>query len=321
MTEPLSGSSILSFDNFRPGLYNTVSDDNSDAFPVVKKSRIVRTAGDDLKGQILNGRYRLTSLLSKGGSGAVYLARCVETGELVAVKILRSELNLIPRVRERFLIESRAAARINHPAVVHAREMGETADGSLFFIMEYVPGPPLRKLMSQHKLDIPQALLIAAATAEGLKAAHLQGVIHRDLKPENILIPRNANAGSVVKIADFGFARLLDTPRITTTESIIGTPSYLSPEQIAGHTVDRRTDIYSLGIVMYEMISGDLPFHGENAEELLDAQLRRVPAPLHKKVAGPLSPALESLIMRCLQKSPDARPDNMGEVLDMLATL
>jgi serine/threonine protein kinase len=305
----------------RTGLYNTVSDEQTNGFPVVAGSRVVRTANAELKGQILNGRYRLNSLLSKGGSGAVYMARCVETGELVAIKILRSELNLIPRVRERFLIESRAAARINHPAVVHAREMGETPDGRLFFVMEYVPGPPLRKLMAQRKLDIPQALLIAAATAEGLNAAHLQDVIHRDLKPENILIPRNSNAGSVVKIADFGFARLLDTPRITTTESVVGTPSYLSPEQIAGQQVDRRTDIYSLGIVMYEMICGDLPFHGNTAEELIDAQLNRTPIPLHKKISTPLSPALELIIMSCLEKSPDNRPDSMRILLAAMANL
>ena len=249
------------------------------------------------------------------------MARCVETGKLVAVKVLNSELNLIPRFRERFLMESRAAARIRHPAVIHAREMGETADGNLFFIMEYVPGPPLRKLMKQHKLDIPQSLLIAAATAEGLKAAHIQDVVHRDLKPENILIPRNRNAGSVVKIADFGFARLLDTPRITTTEHILGTPSYLSPEQISGESIDRRSDIYSLGIIMYEMLSGQLPFYGENTEELLEAQMKRIPTPLHKKVSTPLPHALETLVMGCMEKSPDNRPNSMDEVLAVLSEL
>ena len=304
----------MSFDQFTPN-------EARKSYTVGTKSRVVRAARDGLQGQILNGRYRLNSLLSQGGSGSVYLARCVETGKLVAVKILRSELNLIPRVRERFLMESRAAARIRHPAVVHATELGETAEGNLFIIMEYVPGPPLRKLMEQHRLDIPQILLISAATAEGLKAAHIQDVVHRDLKPENILIPRNRNAGSVVKIADFGIARLLDTPRITTTEHILGTPSYLSPEQISGDMVDRRADIYSLGIIMYEMIAGHLPFYGENTEELLEAHIRRIPTPLHKKVSSPLNPQLDKLIMACLEKSPDNRPNSMDEVLNVIAEI
>ncbi|MBN2527727.1 MAG: serine/threonine protein kinase [Deltaproteobacteria bacterium] len=285
------------------------------------KSRVVRTARDHHQGQILNGRYRLNSLLSQGGSGAVYMARCVESGDLFAIKILRSELNLEPRIRQRFLMESRAASRIRHPAVIHAKELGETSEGDLFFVMEYVPGPPLRKLMGMRKLDIPQSIMIAAATAEGLKAAHELDVIHRDLKPENILIPRNSNAGSVVKIADFGIARLLNTPRITTTNHVLGTPSYLSPEQISGLAVDRRTDIYSLGIIMYEMISGQLPFYGETTEELLDSHVKRIPVPLHKKVSIPLSPALEWLVMACLEKSPDNRPSSMDEVLRVLATL
>ncbi|MBN2343509.1 MAG: serine/threonine protein kinase [Deltaproteobacteria bacterium] len=290
-----------------------------EAIESIASSRIIRAGADRLQGQILNGKYRLTSILSKGGAGSVYLARNVESGSLVAIKILRSDLNLVPRVRERFLTESRAAARIRHPAVVHAIELGETAEGALFFVMDYVPGPPLRKLLNSHTLTIQQSVLIAAATAEGLKAAHTQDVVHRDLKPENILIPRNKNAGSVVKIVDFGIARLLNTPRITTTEHILGTPSYLSPEQAEGLSIDRRTDIYSLGIIMYEMLTGSVPFQGDTTEELLDAQIRRIPTPIHNRVLKPLPHPLEQLVMGCLQKNPDHRPNSMDEVLAILS--
>lgn len=283
--------------------------------------RVVRGVANRLQGHILNGKFRLTSILSKSGMGDVYLARSVDTGTLYAIKILRSDLNLVPRIRERFLMESRAAARIRHPAVVHAIELGETASGELFFVMDYVPGPLLRKLILNQSLDVTTSLLIAAATAEGLKAAHAQDVIHRDLKPENIIIPRNKNAGSVVKIVDFGIARLLDTPHITTTEHILGTPSYLSPEQAAGTTLDRRTDIYSLGIIMYEMLCGTVPFQGRTTEELLEAHARRVPPPIRKKASAQVSPALERLVMACLEKSPDNRPNSMDEVLQTLATL
>lgn len=282
-------------------------------------SRVIRSGTHTLQGRILNGKYRLTSILSKGGMGTVYMARNVDTGTLYAIKVLRSDLTLVPRIRERFLMESRAASRIQHPAVVHALELGETASGDLFFVMDYVPGPPLRKLLNEHKLDTAQSLLIAAATAEGLKAAHIQDVIHRDLKPENILIPRNKNAGTVVKIADFGIARLLDTPRITTTHHVLGTPCYLSPEQAEGSPIDRRTDIYSLGIIMYEMLSGSLPFQDDTAEKLLDAHIERIPTPIHRRVSKELPPALEKLVMSCLEKSPDNRPNSMDEVLNTLA--
>lgn len=284
-------------------------------------SRIIRTAIDKHQGHILNGKYRLSNVISKGGMGDVYMARCVETGTLFAIKVLRSDLSLVERVRERFLLESRAAARIHHPAVVHAREVGETSSGELFIVMEYVRGPTLRHFLNTKKLDLAQTLLITGATAEGLNAAHEEGVIHRDLKPENILIPRSSHVGSVVKIVDFGIARLLDTPRITTTTHILGTPSYISPEQATNGPIDRRADVYSLGVIMYEMLSSMLPFQGNTPEELLESHIKRNPTALRKYLSYPIPIALESLVMGCLEKSPQNRPESMDEIIAVIATL
>ena len=165
-------------------------------------------------------------------------------------------------------------------------------------------------------------MLISAAVSEGLLAAHDQGVIHRDLKPENILIPRSSDPSGVAKIIDFGIARMIDAPRITTTQHVRGTPQYISPEQAMGGPGDGRTDIYSLGVLMYEMISGALPFTGRDPESLLRKHIQQRPESLRAlKPAAKLSPALESLIMACLEKSPRSRPADMGEVLSILATL
>ena len=285
-------------------------------------SRALKTAPDAMHGRVLVGRYRIISRIARGGMGSVYLARNLEDGSSCAVKVLRDDLLLDVRVRERFMYESHAASRIAHPAVARIYEVGETASGEMFIVMEYVNGPPLRRLIRTGRMSEIRVVLIGAAIAEGLAAAHEVGVIHRDLKPENVLVPRSAQTDSVVKLVDFGIARIVDAPRITTTQHVLGTPQYISPEQAMGGPIDNRSDIYSLGVIMYEMIAGELPFYGDDAESLLRKHIKTRPVPLGEIVdAGALSPKLERLVMRCLEKSPRNRPDSMEQVIAVFAAL
>jgi serine/threonine-protein kinase len=282
--------------------------------------KAIRLSHNQLQGKILLGKYRLNSLIARGGMGLVYLARNIGTGNRYAIKILREELIFNQSMRNRFLNESRASKRIIHPAVVKTIDIGETSNGSFFIVMEYVDGIPLRKLIKQKKLSIQRTLLISSAIAEGLSAAHDKGIIHRDLKPENVLITRGSNVDSVAKVLDFGIARILDSPGITTTQHVLGTPHYMSPEQARGGPVDAKTDIYSLGVMMYEMISGELPFKNKTARSLLKSHISNYPRPIddvnpHKSISKPLA----ALIMACLDKSPTSRPATMKEILSRLA--
>ncbi len=273
-------------------------------------------------GRILMGRFRINSRIARGGMGAVYLARKVDSGDLFAVKVLHRDIVLDPRMRERFLNEAQAAKRIDHPAVVKTCEVGETASGEIFIAMEYVDGPPLRRLLRKGPLDSGRAIILSAAIAQGLAAAHASGVIHRDLKPENVLIPRSLKANSVVKIVDFGIAHIIDAPRITTTRHVIGTPQYISPEQAMGEPVDRRTDIYSLGVMMYEMLTGTLPFWDKDPDKLLRKHIKSRPIPIHKlSVPLAIDPALEEVVMACLEKSPNARPTTMENIVSRLGVI
>jgi serine/threonine-protein kinase len=252
---------------------------------------------------------------------AVYLGRDTLENRQVAIKVMRPEAVDDPRLKRRFLNECRAVQRIDHPAVVGILDVGETDEGWLCLVMEYVDGPPLRKLLGRRPLRPSNAIPLIAAIAEGLEAAHLECVIHRDLKPENVLVPRESR-DVLVKLVDFGLARIIDAPRITTTLHIMGTPHYIAPEQARGSEVDRRADIYALGIMMYEMLQGRLPFEGDEPDELLRQHISRPPPPFEPGEGGePIPLALETLVARCLGKRPESRPSTMGEVLETLASI
>jgi serine/threonine-protein kinase len=285
--------------------------------PPVRKAR-----PDPLQGRIVLDRYRITARIARGGMGAVYLGRNVEDGTSVAIKVLHEDLASDDAVRLRFLNESRAAQRIDHSAVVRVLDVGEVDGSRICLVMEYVDGTPLRRVMRDGPLPQGRVALIAAATAEGLAAAHEKGVIHRDLKPENVLLPRRSGSDTLVKLVDFGIARMIDTPSITTTQHVMGTPQYISPEQAEGAPIDPRADIYSLGVMMYEMLTGELPFLHDDVHELLHAHIERLPTPLREWGARPMvDPALEDLVMRCLSKPPDLRPPDMNAVVEALSNL
>jgi serine/threonine-protein kinase len=253
---------------------------------------------------------------------SVYLARDARGGALFAVKVLRGDLVLDSRVRERFLNESLATQMVEHPGIVQVVDVGEVDGGRMCLVMEYVDGESLRVAIEKGPLLVDRAIDLFVDMAEALAAAHDNGVVHRDLKPENVLLPRKPS-GSLVKIVDFGIARILDAPRITTTRHVMGTPQYIAPEQARGEVVDWRADIYALGVLMYEMLTGELPFAGDDPDTLLRQHISTPPPPLVTRLrsAQAISGPLERLVMLCLAKDPLHRPQSMDELAARLSAL
>ena len=274
------------------------------------------------EGLTVDGRYRLNFLIGRGGMSVVYLARCVETGRHVAIKFLRPELVDRSPYRQRFINEIAAVRRIRHPVIVRMFDLGELEDGRIYLVMEYVSGPSLKRVLERGHLPLQELLPIASAVAEGLGAAHAQGVIHRDLKPGNILIPRLPDRAAPAKIVDFGIARIDGFPKITNTAEVVGTPLYISPEQALGHPVDHRADVYCFGVLLYEACTGQRMFEGREAQLLLKQHVRVTPPRMAERRPDLGVPkAFDALVMRCLEKKPGRRPQSMEEVAAMLEAI
>ena len=265
----------------------------------------LRTVHDPLLGRTVAGRYRLISRLGTGGMSSVYLARHVLLDRLVAVKTLRRDLARDPVHRDRFLREARAANRINHPNIVEISDFGETDDGLFYLLLEYVPGVSLLEALQDSPFSTLRALAIAEQLGSALGRAHEMGVIHRDLKPENILLVHRDDQ-EFVKVLDFGVAKILDAPSLTGSQQIFGTPGYIAPEYIRSSDIDGRADLYSLGVILYEMATGALPFDYEFPGDLLVKHVTEPPIPPHQRFPG-IDAALEGLILRCLLKDPAER--------------
>ena len=267
------------------------------------------------------GAYRIVRSLGRGGMGVVYLAEDTRLARLVTLKVLHPHDTADDTRRERLRLEARAAAALAHPnvAAVHALE---EIDGQLFIVSDYVPGRTAReRLDAGGPLPVADALDVARQVARGLEAAHRQGIIHRDLKPENILIGENGT----VRILDFGIARMLasepERQRLTATGVMVGTPGYMAPEQLEGAPGDARSDVFALGTVLYELVSGTNPFQGKTSSSTAARILTLEPAPL--STLNPLfPPSLDAVVSRCLKKSPAERYESAAEVaaeLDSLA--
>lgn len=261
---------------------------------------------DPLIGRTIGGRYRLIQRLGSGGMSSVYLARHVLIDRLMAIKTLRRDLASDPVQRDRFLREARAVNRINHENIVEISDFRETEDGLLYLVMEYVPGESLLKAMASGPFPPVRAFDIAEQTASALARAHQMGVIHRDLKPENILLVQRRDRPDFVKLLDFGIAKLTDQPSLTGSQQIFGTPGYIAPEYIQASNIDGRSDLYSLGVILYEMVTGALPFDYEYPGDLLIKHVTEPPIRPSARRPG-LPAAVEELVLRCLEKSPDRR--------------
>lgn len=292
---------------------------------------------DLLLGRTLAGRYRLIARLGSGGMSSVYLARHVLIERLSAIKVLNDDRldSEVPNsgvliespYRDHFLREARAVNRINHPNIVEISDYGEatvTLDGGIrrtvvYLVMEYVPGESLQKVIARERLPSGRAIPIISQVAAALARAHQTGVIHRDIKPENILLVARRGGGDVVKLTDFGVAKITHVgSSAASVEQVLGTPGYIAPEYLLGETtIDGRADLYSLGVVLYEALTGSLPFDARNEAELLTLPLSEEPIPAGMRVRD-LSPALEDLIMRCIARRADDRPHDAFRFLDEL---
>lgn len=266
----------------------------------------LRAVLDPLIGKTVGGRFRLIQRLGSGGMSSVYLARHVLIDRLMAIKTLRRDLARDPVQRDRFLREARAVNRINHDNIVEITDFGETEDGLVYLVMEYVPGDPLLTYLSKGPFAPLRALDVAEQCASALGRAHQMGVIHRDLKPENVLLVQRKDRRDFVKILDFGIAKILDAPSLTGSQQIFGTPGYIAPEYIQSTDIDGRADLYSLGCMLYEMVTGALPFDYEYPGDLLVKHVTEQPVPPSVRLPT-VEPPVEELILRALAKDPAQR--------------
>ncbi len=268
------------------------------------------------------GSYRLIKLLAEGGMGRVYLAEHTRLGRKVALKLLRSEYSSNPPAIKRFFREARTVNDINHENIIEITDFFEKEGGDNFYIMELLKGRSLTDVLKEEgALPVPRTVDIALQVCRALTAVHAAGVIHRDLKPDNIFLTERGSQKDFVKLLDFGVAKLLDVQdgmpvHQTGMGAILGTPQYMSPEQAGAKPVDRRTDIYSMGVILYEMVTGRVPLDAETYGEMVIKHLTVMPpSPTElRDLPQGIPGELEDLIMQCLEKNPNKRPQDMQEI-------
>jgi serine/threonine protein kinase len=294
----------------------SISAEHSGGAALAKQPQLQEEAEPDLIGAEIDGRYRVIELIGEGGMGKVYLAEHVEIGKRVALKVLHPSYSRMPDLVERFRREARAASRIGHPNIVDVTDSGTTADGSVYFVMEYLEGIELGSVIEREgALDVARALKITGQICRALSAAHREGIIHRDLKPENIYLITRDGTADVVKVLDFGIAKTTEAEaarerRLTSPGMAMGTPEYMSPEQAAGRAADARCDVYALGAIMYEMVTGIPPYTGDNFMEILTKKATVDPRP--PILERPELPAqVSELVIAAMARSPDDRPQTM----------
>jgi serine/threonine protein kinase len=269
-----------------------------------------------LIGLVVDGRYRVVELIGEGGMGKVYLAEHVEIGKRVALKVLHPSYSRMPDLVERFRREARAASKIGHPHIVDVTDSGTTADGSAYFVMEFLEGVELGSVIEREgALDVGRATRIAQQICRALAAAHAAGIIHRDLKPENIFLTIRDGTTDFVKVLDFGIAKTTEAEearerKLTSPGMAMGTPEYMAPEQAAGRPADARCDVYAVGAILYEMLTGVPPYQGDNFMEILTKKATVDPvAPIHLRSTIPAP--VSALVVASMARNPDDRPATM----------
>jgi eukaryotic-like serine/threonine-protein kinase len=283
-----------------------------------------QTPQDELIGRVINDRFRIISVIARGGMGRVYRAEQVPLGRLVAIKTLdprsgNSGEENDPQFQQRFFLEASVASKLQHPNTVTVFDYGRTADGVYFIAMELVEGRSLYHVIREEApISAERTIHVAMQIARSLREAHRLDVIHRDLKPGNVLLTRHGDEDDFVKVLDFGLVKHVESEseqELTKAGLFMGSPKYMSPEQIRGERVDARSDVYALGVVMYEMITGKVPFERENTVKVLMAHMHEAVPPIQ---VADCPQGLNELIMRCLSKRPEGRPSSMDEVILML---
>src|SRR6266852_2728992 len=294
---------------------------------------------DPLVGTVISGRFRVDDLIGQGGMGKVYRARHLALERTVVLKMLKPQLLEDPTLVGRFEREAKAASRLNHPNVIQVLDFGRLEnDGTLYIVMEHVQGKDLRLVLRDDwPLGEERLCNIMAQVCSALGEAHVNDVIHRDLKPENVMVEVRRDQPDHVKVLDFGIAKILgpdvpplarqgivrladgDQPGLTRHDVVCGTPQYMAPEQATGSALDERCDLYALGVILYQMATGHLPFDGASSMEVLTRHVNEAPIPPRQRQPdAPISEAMERLILRALAKDPAMRPQTAEQFRDEL---
>jgi eukaryotic-like serine/threonine-protein kinase len=285
------------------------------------QARDLTSGADPLVGTTVGGRYRILRAIGEGGMGVVYEAEHVLIEKRVALKVLRDTFTRRPDVVERFRQEAKSASKIGHPNIVDVSDFGETPTGASYIVLEMLKGEDLADVLTREcALSPTRAVLIVHQVAKALDAAHKKGIVHRDLKPENIYLIERDGQADFVKVVDFGVAKMSDIEslggrRLTRTGMIFGTPEYMSPEHASGKALDHRVDIYALGVILYELLTGRVPFEGDNFMEVL-AKHGHDPVPGLRDVnpGTRVSLELERVLFRALEKDPGRRYQSMADL-------
>ena len=283
---------------------------------------LTSAATDPHIGVTLDGKYRLESAIGRGGMGSIYRATHLMLNKPVAVKLINAELAPTPEVVRRFQREARAASHLNHPNIAATFDLGQTSNGTLYLAMELLSGQSLKDAIRAGGPMAPARIIrILKQVASALAAAHASGIVHRDLKPQNIMLTPTADGAETAKLLDFGIAKTFEdgATQLTTTGLVLGTPQYMSPEQAAGRPLDGRSDLYSLGIILFEMLVGDVPFNDPSTPAVLVKHLTEpAPPPSKRRPDLAIPAALESVALRCLAKEPEARFQSASEFASAL---
>jgi serine/threonine protein kinase len=275
-------------------------------------------------GQLLGGRYVIDARIGEGSMGAVYRAHHAKMKRTFAVKVLHRRLLENPKMMRRFAREAELAGRLRHPNVIGVVDIGETDDGLHYLVMDFAGGVSLGSLIEHATLAQERVLDIARQLCDGLAHAHEMGLVHRDFKPENVIVDRDASGRDQPRIVDFGIAILRESidsgeqDRLTTAGMVVGTPHYMSPEQARGEPIDHRTDLFALGLVMYEMLTGKLPFEGSGVDIARANMLEATPAMAERVPGLTVDPLIEALVQKLLAKDPAERPQTAAALREML---
>jgi predicted Ser/Thr protein kinase len=291
-----------------------------DVLPITVSTKSAETV-DMHVGKVLDHRYRLDALIKSGGMGKVFRGTRLNLNDLVAIKVLHPEYTSDQQAIERFRREAQTAALLKHPNTVSVYDFGISEEGFCYIVMEFVEGVSLREVLKERGvLPLTEAVAVTNQIASALEEAHRMGVVHRDLKPDNIIVQQRAD-GLKVKILDFGIAKIhnIANRNLTQTGFVIGTPRYMSPEQCLGENLDGRADIYSLGIMLYEMLTGATPFNSPTTEALFAQHVSQQPVPLRSHNWS-VSPNVEAVILKALQKKREARQQTAAQLAFELQT-
>ena len=273
---------------------------------------------DPFVGRTLDEKYRVEERVGAGGMGTVYRARHLLMDRPVAIKFLNQRLVEDEAARSRFLTEARAAVKLRHPNAVSVTDFGQTSEGCVYIVMELLEGRTLREILSREApIETARAISIMLQTSDAVAAAHDAGIIHRDLKPSNILVTQCADQPAIVKVLDFGIATFSadddeDATMPAQTNSVIGTPRYMSPEQHNGTELTPATDVYSLGVILYEMLTGTVPFSGSTPAEIAEKHVNNPPHSPRAIIAA-IPEEVAQIVLHALEKQPSDRPANAGE--------